>query len=101
MKFYSEKTRKYYDTQDECVDAETKFDEAVALEKAKKDELVAARKARASEVEQAYKAVLEAQKKYRDLLKSFCKDYGSFHMTLHTGDNNPFDLFESFFDRFW
>lgn len=101
MKFYSDKTRKFYDTEKECLKAEKELDDKLALEKAKKEELSNARKVRAEEVEKAYKSVLEAQKHYREVLNAFLKDYGSFHMTLHTGDSNPFDLFESFFDRFW
>ena len=101
MKFYSEKTNKYYDTQDECVKAEDKYEADLAEARAKKEALASERKARASEVEEAYKAVIEAQKNYRNLVRKFCRDYGSFHMTLRTGEENPFDLFESFFDRFW
>ena len=101
MKYYSENTRKFYDSEQECAQAEIEYNKKLAVEKAKKEELSNARKARANEVEEAYKAVLEAQKKYRTLLKKFCEDYGSFHMTLKTGDDNPFNLFESFFDHFW
>ena len=77
------------------------FDEAAAKERMKKEKLAEERKARASEVEEAYKAVLEASKTYREKLNAFVKDYGSFHMTLRTGEGNPFDLFDKFFDRFW
>ena len=70
-------------------------------EKAKKEELAAKRKERATEIEEAYKAVLEASKIYRAKLNEFVRDYGSFHMTLRTGEGNPFDLFDRFFDRFW
>lgn len=99
MKILSEKTNKEYASVEECLAAEEEFDKQVALEKAKKEELANTRKERAKEVEDAYKAILEAQKHYRDLLNAFVKDYGSFHMTLHTGDGNPFDLFNRFFDN--
>ena len=101
MKYYSENTRKFYDNEQECAQAEIEYNKKLAAEKAKKEELSNARKTRANEVEEAYKAVLEAQKVYREKLNAFVKDYGSFHMTLKTGEDNPFNLFESFFDRFW
>jgi len=101
MKYFSEKTNKTYDTEKDCLFAEAEYDKAIAEEKIKKERLSTERKARASEVEEAYKAVLEASKHYREKLNAFVKDYGSFHMTLRTGDGNPFDLFDRFFDRFW
>ena len=94
MKFLSEKTGKEYKTVEECLAAEKEFDEAVAKEKARKENLTKERKERANEVEEAYKAVLEAQKAYKAKLDAFVKDYGSFHMTLRTGEGNPFDLFD-------
>ena len=97
MKYFSEKTKKTYDTEEACLAAEKELDEAAA----KKEELLAKRKERAAEIEEAYKAVLEASKIYRAKLNEFVKDYGSFHMTLRTGEGNPFDLFDRFFDKFW
>lgn len=93
MKILSEKTNKYYATVDECLKAEKEYDEAVAAKEAKAKKLNEERKNRATEVEEAYKAVVEANKHYRELLDAFVKDYGSFHMTLHTGDFNPFNAF--------
>ena len=112
MKILSEKTNKWYTTVDECIAAEKAFDEAVAKEKAEKEKalaekkakeekLGAERKARANEIEEAYKASCEAYKHYQDLLNAFVKDYGSFHMTVHTGDLNPFDSFKHLFNGFW
>lgn len=96
MKILSEKTNKTYATVDECLKAEKEYDEAVAAKKAKEEELVNQRKTRAAEIEAAYQEVVDAQKKYRNLLDKFVKDYGSFHMTLHTGDLNPFNAFNFF-----
>jgi len=112
MKILSEKTNKYYATVDECLAAEKAFDEAVAKEKAakekalveqkaKEEKLATERKARATEVEDAYKAVIDADKHYQELLSAFVKDYGSFHMTFHTGNLNPFNSFTHFFDSFF
>lgn len=101
MKILSEKTNKYYATVDECLAAEKAFDEAAAKKKAEEEKLNATRKERANEVENAYKASIEANKHYRELLNAFVKDYGSFHMTVHTGNLNPFDSFSHFFDTFF
>lgn len=89
MYIYSEKTKKRYDTVEECVEAEKEYDKAVAEEQAKKDKLATERKERAKEVEDSFK-------KANDLLKTFIKDYGSFHMT-YKSDYSPFD----WFDLFW
>lgn len=100
MKILSEKTGKTYATVDECMAAEKEFDDALEAEKKKKEELANNRKARATEVEEAYKAIGAAKKNYYQVLHNFINDYGSFHMTLNTGDDNPFDNFEKLFD-FW
>ena len=112
MKIYSEKTDKEYASVEDCLAAEKEYDEAMEAKrvaeekalverKAKNEKLTAKRKERAAEVENAYKAILEAQKVYREKLDAFVKDYGSFHMTVRTGENNPFDFFEDFWKNFW
>ena len=112
MKILSDKTNKEYATVEECLAAEKAFDEMVAKQqaekekalaekKAKEEKLAAERKARAIEIEAAYKASVESYKHYQELLKNFIHDYGSFHMTVHTGDLNPFDSFKHLFQDFW
>lgn len=93
MKFLSEKTKETYATAEECLAAEKAFDEKVAEQKAKEKKLADTRKARAEEVEKAYKASLEANKRYHQVLNDFVNDYGSFHMTYHTKDLEPSSLF--------
>lgn len=88
MYIYSEKTKKRYDTVEECVKAEEEFDKAIAEENEKKERLANERKERAKEVE-------EAIKNANDLLNKFIKDYGSFH-TTYTSDNSPFNWFNFF-----
>ena len=100
MKFYSEITRKYYDTADECTTAECEYNKAVEEAKAKKEALVAERKERAKEVENAYAAVRDAEKKYNELRKDFIKDYGSFHMTFSSADDDFFTEIREFFRFF-
>lgn len=100
MIIISEKTGKEYETIDECLADEKKFDEEVALKEAKKQELANARKERAKEVEDAYKKRIEADKNYRLLLNKFIDDYGSFHMTFDTELEDTFSFFD-FLDNFY
>lgn len=100
MKYYSEKLKKFYESEDEC-----KHDEEIAAEKERaeekrKTELAENRKSRAKEIEKAYRAIMDAQEKYDNLLSEFVKDYGSFHMTISepSKHNDPWkDLFNLFF----
>ena len=101
MKILSEKTNKSYATVQECLTAEKEYDEKVAKEKEKQEKLSATRKERANEIEQAYKASVDAYKHYQELLDAFVKDYGSFHMTVHTGNLNPFNSFSHLFNSFF
>lgn len=99
MKYFSEKTKRFYDDEKACVDAETEFDEKLAKIEAEKKALAEARKERAKEVEDAYIASREAEKKYIELRNAFVRDYGSFHMTIRNQEApSPFeDLFRFFF----
>lgn len=100
MRIVSELTGKEYKTVAECEQAEAEFILAQEEKKKKDKELADARKSRAKEVENAYLKISEAQKNYNELLKAFVKDYGSFHMTVKTGDSNPFNLFDRLFEIF-
>lgn len=86
MKFYSEVTKKLYDSEKDLAMAEAKVKAAEAqrleAEKAKK----MARATRAKEVEKALKEANEAQAKAIKLLKDFTNDYGYFHMSYSTDD---------------
>lgn len=109
MKYYSTVTNKFYDTENECCVAEAKEQErlsrekaekekALAEKKAKEEKVAAERKARAAEVEEARKAMTAAQRKYRDLIEAFTKDYGSYHYTSSSVNEIPtlFSLFDWF-----
>ena len=100
MTIISEKTGKTYETVEDCLADEKKFDLAVEEEENKKKELANARKERAKEVEDAYNARLEADKFYREKLNKFIDDYGSFHMTINTEVEDPYSIFD-FLDNFW
>lgn len=113
MKYFSEITRQYYDTEKSCLEAEFKVKEEqnrqkILKEKAerkakeKQEKLTAERKARAAEVEEARKAMTTAQTKYREVLEAFCKDYGTYHTSISGEDVKKiipslFDIFNPFF----
>jgi len=87
MKYYSEKTRDLYETEEELKAAEKAKDEEILAEQEKRN----ARAKRAKEVEEAYL-------NYQKLLKDFIKDYGSYHMSIK--DDNLISLFmDNFFLR--
>ena len=67
MKYYSEQTKKLYESQEDLEKAEKEFEEKKAAELKKKE----AREARAKEVADAYN-------KYVELFNAFVKDYGDY-----------------------
>lgn len=82
MKFYSELTRKLYDTEAELTEAENvkKQEEEEAArkaeeEKAKQEAKMEAKKARESEIEEARKRMIAARAEYTKLIKEFGQDY--------------------------
>ena len=89
MKFYSELTKKLYDTQEDLHKAE------IALTKSKAD-----RAERAKEVEKALKEANEANKKANKLLQEFVKDYGSFKTTIKDENVDANSMFWDVFDKF-
>lgn len=95
MRYWSDKTRKFYESEKECVEAEEALDKQLAEAEAKRKELAEQRKVRAKEVEDAYNALIAARKQYNKLLNDFCKDFGSYHATFTSGD----DAFTEVFDR--
>jgi len=97
MKFYSDVTKQFYDTEKACLEAEFKVKEKqnrekILREKAereakeKQEKLAAERKARAAEVKAAFDTMVTAQSKYCEVLEAFTRDYGTYHLSL-TGDD--------------
>lgn len=110
IKYYSDKTRKYYDSVEAANKAEFEMKEEENREKIrkereerekkeKKEKFAAERKARANEVEDARKVMVEAQNKYREVLESFIKQFGSYHYTSQSFGDIPV-LFSSLIDFF-
>ena len=113
MKFYSDITKNFYDTEKACLADEFKVKEeqnrqkilqekAAREAKEKQEKLAAARKARANEVDEARKAMVAAQSKYREALEAFVRDYGTYHLSLNGEDAKGLipTLFDNFFSIF-
>ena len=96
MKYFSEKTKKFYDDVKACEDAEAAFDAEQARIAEEKKKLAEERKERAKEIEDAYnkwqnseKISYEDKKHFLELRNAFIKDYGSFHMTVNKAEAIP------------
>lgn len=106
MKYYSEVTRKTYDSEKDCLVAENEYkarvekerkaqEEARAKELERKEQQAAERKQAAAEVDAAYKALQEARSTYSKALEKFCDKYGSYHTSLKVKDiPTLFDFFD-------
>lgn len=89
MKFYSELTKKLYDTKEDLQKAE------IEITKSKAD-----RAERAKEVTEAIKKANEAQKEANKLLSDFVHDYGSFKTTIKGDDVDAKEFENTFWDVF-
>ena len=112
VKFFSDKTNKWYPTAEAAEKAEFELKEqenreriqkerAEREKKEKEEKLANERKTRAQEVEVARKGMIAAQKRYREVLEAFVRDYHTYHLSLDGEDVkkaiptlfNLFDLF--------
>ena len=107
MKYYSEITRKTYDSAEACEKAEAEVEAARVEKEAAAKKKSEERAARAKEVEDAYQSYLDAQKvaneknkEYKKLLDAFLKDYGYYHSTIKLGVPSVNDLFFDFLTNF-
>jgi len=123
FQFWSNILKRPFATVAELKEAENKYSE----EEKKKKELSQTKKERAEEIQNAYKELLDTKKKadeiinkarqeafklietkehcYNELVNSFCRDYGSYHMSYSNanGDerisiSDTLDSFNSLFD---
>lgn len=79
MKFYSEVTKKFYDTMKNCEE-----EEKAAIEAKTKE--AASRKESAEKVEAAYNTYKAAAKEYHKTLNDFCSKYGTYHKSYTMSD---------------
>ena len=68
MKFYSEVLDKFFETEKDCINAETESKRKQEAEAKEKEKLANERKARAKEIDEARKKLIEAEKHYNDML---------------------------------
>lgn len=105
MKFYSEVTKKLYDTEADLNDAESIAKKAECEKRARETKLKNERAARAKVVDAAFedyrKAKETVKKKYSDanaLLDAFVKDYGTYHVSI-SEKNKRADNFDELFSE--
>ena len=84
MRYYSDVTQQFYETEKACLKAEQAHTAAARKKEEEERRKSEERKARAQEVENARQALDEARRKYDKLLADFCKDYGSYHYSIST-----------------
>jgi len=86
MKYYSEITKKNYDTPAECMEAERAVAKARKEEQEKKEKKAAERKEQAAKVTAAREAYIEARSNYAKELEDFTKKFGNYHATYTDED---------------
>lgn len=90
-KYFNQYTNEPFNTPEEADASEKKYLKVEEEKKKKASE----RAERAKEVEEALKVAIDARKHYNEVLKAFCKDYGSFHYSTNDLKNyNIFDIFD-------
>jgi len=107
MKYYSEKTQKFYDNVDDCEKAEhealakeaaekAKREVALAEQKAKQEKLAAERKEKAAHIDELRKNMVKAQREYSEAITDFVKTYGTYHASFTNKEPIPtlFDIFD-------
>lgn len=89
MKYYSEITRRAYDTEKDCIEAENRVkneqEEKARIEAEKRQQ----RAQDAQAVEEARQAMVAAQKHYEEVLNNFIKTYGSYHFSTSNVNEMP------------
>lgn len=89
VQYYSDITKQFYDTEESCIAAETKYHlelKAKEEEKLRVEEekayLAAAIEAAKKEYLDFYREATEARKKYETLISDYCKEYGTYRTVV-------------------
>jgi SMC interacting uncharacterized protein involved in chromosome segregation len=90
MKYYSETTKNFYDSEDECLAAEAELKAKLEQQMREKEEKLSKKKAHEDHLEELHAAAIEAQTAYRKALNSYLKDYGSFSRTYSSDETGDF-----------
>ena len=105
MKYYSDKTREFYENKKDCLEAEKEFDRQKEEEEKRTKALLKEKEELEQKRAERFKEVQEAYKKAEELKKAFLKDYHTLSYTITTKDLKPFQLkalqnFENIFNIF-
>lgn len=92
MKYYSEKTKKLYASEQELNEAEAALEAKNAQQNAEREQ----RKADAKKVQDAAEKAITAKREYDKELSSFLRKYGSYHTTITSVLNDMDSDFTSF-----
>lgn len=98
MKFYSDLTKKLYDSAEACKKAEDEQKKALEEQQTKAKVEQEEKKAMAQEITKAFEEMRTAQKKYDELRSEFIKRWGYYHVSYSDASmKTPFSIFEDFF----
>lgn len=101
MKYFSDVTKRFYETEQACIDAEVEVQKAQEAAQAERQKKIETRKQRADEVEAARRKYLEARKTYNEVLTQFCRDYGAYHCSIKDNQKeNITDYLDALFGLF-
>ena len=98
MKYYSELTKRFYDSEEACINDERKMREEIEAAENEKRKAEETRRQRTAEVDKARENYINARKQYNEVLSKFCEDYGSYFYSSAADDCN--ELVKIFSDLF-
>lgn len=99
MKIISEKTHQTYNSVEECLMAEKRFDEAVAAKKAEEDRKKNERSNRRKEIHEMGEALEKMRADYAKKVSDYEKDYNCYFVGNSDEEENKSSL--AFFKYFW
>lgn len=86
MKFYSEMTKEFYSSPEECMAAEEELKVREEAKKRETEEFEQKKEARRKDLEVAAKEAKDAQEHYQTLLQEYLRDYKTVRLNV---DNHP------------
>jgi uncharacterized coiled-coil DUF342 family protein len=99
MKYYSDVTKKFYEKESDCKEAEEKENEkrlAISTQRKEAADKIDELRENKRKALEAYQAAADA---YKQALSEFCKKYGSYHYTVsgkEIDSTNPWRMLEEF-----
>lgn len=91
MKIMSEKTGEYYDSVEECLEAEKEFEKEQRAKEERENRMKVERGNRAAELRDAYADYMECYERYVNLLSEYAKDYHSYNIDYPNKSYTSFD----------